>query len=122
MADWFLPEALGVESNQFQELLADEFDRQAKELGRPPLPIWCINNTKKKELRIRRLGAYLSRHELRFRADSPGTRMLVNQMREFPLADHDDGPDALEMAIRLMGEYGMSEIDDSLGDRLQLGA
>ncbi len=24
-----------------------------------------------------------------------------NQLREFPLAEHDDGPDALEMAIRL---------------------
>ncbi len=35
---------------------------------------------------------------------SPGTRLLVEQLQEFPVADHDDGPDALEMAIRLAGE------------------
>jgi len=27
-------------------------------------------------------------------------------LRDFPLADHDDGPDALEMAIRLPIEAG----------------
>jgi len=31
-----------------------------------------------------------------------GTRLLVSQLRDFPHADHDDGPDALEMAIRLL--------------------
>jgi hypothetical protein len=25
---------------------------------------------------------------------------LVDQLRDFPIGDHDDGPDALEMAIR----------------------
>ncbi len=38
---------------------------------------------------------------LRFKSHSHGTRLLFDQLREFPLADHDDGPDALEMAIRL---------------------
>jgi hypothetical protein len=41
---------------------------------------------------------------MRFKADSPGARLLVEQMKDFPLADHDDGPDALEMAIRLMAQ------------------
>jgi hypothetical protein len=27
---------------------------------------------------------------------------LVDQVRDFPLADHDDGPDSLEMAVRLI--------------------
>jgi hypothetical protein len=39
--------------------------------------------------------------ELRFKADSPGCRLLVDQLMDFPLADHDDGPDALEMCVRL---------------------
>ena len=39
--------------------------------------------------------------ELRFRADSPGCRLLVDQLMDFPIADHDDGPDALEMCMRL---------------------
>ena len=42
--------------------------------------------------RIRRLSQYVLNRELRFRADSPGCRLL---------AEHDDGPDALEMCIRL---------------------
>jgi hypothetical protein len=31
-----------------------------------------------------------------------GTALLVQQMRDFAVGDHDDGPDALEMALRLM--------------------
>jgi hypothetical protein len=30
-----------------------------------------------------------------------GGRLLVEQLRDFPCGDHDDGPDALEMAVRL---------------------
>ena len=30
--------------------------------------------------------------------------MLVDQLREFPTGKHDDGPDALEMAIRMGNE------------------
>ena len=36
-----------------------------------------------------------------FKADSPGCRQLVDQLMDFPLAEHDDGPDALEMCTRL---------------------
>ena len=32
-----------------------------------------------------------------FRTHRPGCRLLVDQLMDFPLADHDDGPDALEM-------------------------
>ena len=47
------------------------------------------------------------------------TQMLVDQLRDFPLGDHDDGPDALEMALRLAEEMlGASNRDDGLGDRL----
>jgi hypothetical protein len=35
---------------------------------------------------------------------SPGTSLLLEQMRAFPIHKHDDGPDALEMAIRLCEE------------------
>jgi predicted phage terminase large subunit-like protein len=55
-----------------------------------------------KEIRIRRLGGYLQTHQLRFKSGSPGTQLLVKQLREFPLSEHDDGPDALEMAIRTL--------------------
>ena len=55
-------------------------------------------------MRIRRLTPYLAQGRVRFKGDSPGARLLVEQLRDFPLADHDDGPDALEMAVRLAAE------------------
>ena len=61
----------------------------------------AIHNHAAKLVRIRRLGPYLSRRRLRFLARSPDTQLLVDQLRDFPIAAHDDGPDALEMALRL---------------------
>jgi len=72
--------------------------------------------------RIRRLGPYLASHRLRFKDASPSTRLLVEQLQEFPVADHDDGPDALEMAIRLAEQLFRSRtFDDGLGNRLPVG-
>jgi predicted phage terminase large subunit-like protein len=115
----FRPQAFGVETNQFQELLAGEFEyefRRQDVLGIQP---WSIDNRVNKLVRIRRLGPLLSNRRIRFKNDSPGTAMLIEQLREFPAADHDDGPDALEMAIRLAGElFSGSTAGDNLGDRL----
>ena len=66
------------------------------------MPVMSIHNRVNKEVRIRRLGPHLANKNLRFRANHEGTRMLVNQLREFPLSRYDDGPDALEMALRGM--------------------
>jgi predicted phage terminase large subunit-like protein len=94
-------DAVGLEANAFQDLLAPEFDRQCALLGVPPLPVHLMHNSCNKALRIARLGPYLDRDKLRFR-DTPGTRLLVEQLQEFPLAEHDDGPDAVEFALRLL--------------------
>ncbi len=116
----FRPDAFGVEANQFQELLAaafeEEFLRQGELAARP----WLVDNQVNKQVRIRRLGAYLASRRLRLRHGSPGTRMLLDQLRAFPLADHDDGPDALEMAIRLAAELLAGRCGDGLGNRLPL--
>ncbi len=93
-------DGFGCESDQFQELLADEFVRQTKAAGFM-LPIYkMLTGGVKKETRIRRLSADVTRKNIRFRA-TPGTRLLVRQLQEFPVADHDDGPDGLEYARRL---------------------
>jgi len=68
------------------------------------VPVYPIDNTANKQVRIRRLGTYLAQRKLRFKSRSPGTALLIQQMRDFPVGDHDDGPDALEMALRLMIE------------------
>jgi predicted phage terminase large subunit-like protein len=100
----FRPDAFAVEANHFQELLGDELVREARQRGRHDFAPWSITNNAPKKVRIRRLAPLLAQRRLAFRSGSPGTRLLVNQLRDFPCADHDDGPDALEMAYRLAME------------------
>jgi predicted phage terminase large subunit-like protein len=99
----FQPAGVAIEINQFQELLIAEFQRVGQQ-QRVHLPIYGANNQVNKQVRIRRLGTYLAQRKVRFKARSAGTALLVQQLRDFPVGDHDDGPDALEMALRLLIE------------------
>lgn len=96
----FWPDSAGVEINQFQHLLAEEIKKKMRK-RQIDIPIVEIYNNISKEVRIRRLGPYLSNQKLRF-VRSEGTRLLVSQLREFPLGKHDDGPDGLEGALRVL--------------------
>jgi predicted phage terminase large subunit-like protein len=120
----FRPDALGVESNQFQELLADQFVAEFRRQRTRQYPIYRIHNDTNKRVRIRRLAPYLAQCRLKFHLRTSGTRLLVEQLREFPAADFDDGPDALEMAIRLADALLSrdSAANDGFGDRLILDA
>jgi predicted phage terminase large subunit-like protein len=113
------PDAFGIEANQFQDLLAPSFDEEFRKQGVLGARPWLINNQVNKLVRIRRLGPHLAARRMRFKTDSPSTRLLVEQLKSFPNGDHDDGPDALEMALRLASEMSAVRIvDDGLGDRL----
>lgn len=101
LATKYVPQVVVLESNAFQSLLAPEFDRQCRDRRRPPLPIHLVEQRVPKETRIKRLGPHLLREKLRLR-DSVGCHRLVEQLREFPFGIHDDGPDALELAIRAL--------------------
>lgn len=96
----FRPDAFAIECNQFQQLFAVLIGHAARERG-VPVPVVELNNSVPKSVRLRRLGPYLHRRQLRFR-DTPGTRLLVQQLQEFPEGEHDDGPDSVEMALRLL--------------------
>lgn len=96
----FRPDGFAVETNQFQELLATELLRTAQQRG-IFLPLYPIDNRVSKVVRIRRLTPLLAQGRIKFKAGSAGARLLVEQLRDFPNGDHDDGPDALEMALRL---------------------
>lgn len=99
---------VALEANAWQDLLAPEIDRQCAELRVPPMPLQLVENRVQKELRISRIGPYLARKQLRF-ADTTYNRLLVRQLEDFPLGEHDDGPDALEMAIRLLGQIAAGD-------------
>lgn len=97
----FHPNVYGVETNQFQEVLAVEIEKQARERGLL-VPLVMLENMTSKIVRIRSgVGPYLARRRLFFKRHSQGARLLVDQLKEFPNGAHDDGPDALEMAIRV---------------------
>ena len=96
----FCPDGVVVESNQFQHLLASQILEESKKTGNA-VPILTLYNTVSKDVRIRRLGPYLANRLIRFKRND-ATKILVSQLREFPRGKHDDGPDALEMALRSM--------------------
>jgi predicted phage terminase large subunit-like protein len=94
-------QGFAVEINQFQELLGGEFIRLARE-HRLPMPLFGINNCVNKDVRIRTLGPLLAQKQVRFKGGSRGAKLLVQQLQAFPNGDHDDGPDALEMLVRML--------------------
>ena len=116
------PDAFGIETNGFQEIIAQNIHRKATEAGLASVPIYPYINTRSeaisalrrtgkpgksvagrgKEVDIRMLlTPILARHNLRIR-DTPQGRILGQQLRDFPLASHDDGPDALAGMVRMM--------------------
>jgi predicted phage terminase large subunit-like protein len=99
----FSPHLVGIEANQFQQLLVHEFERQAQGRFGVTWPVFRIVNKVPKIVRIRRLGPYITARELRVLANAGG-QLLVAQLMAFPQGEHDDGPDALEMAVRMMLE------------------
>jgi len=118
----FQPDAFGIESNQFQELLGSEFEAEFSRQGFVGARPSMLDNRVNKQVRIRRLGPYLSGRQIRFKNNSPSTRLLVRQLQEFPVGDHDDGPDAAEMALRMAKELTNGKrSDDGLGNRLPVG-
>ena len=91
-------DSLAVENNDSLGMLLPEFREQIAARGLV-LPLQGVHQKQGKEFRVLRLLAYLERGQVRFRR-TPGTRLLVDQLKDFPLGDHDDGPDALELAVR----------------------
>ena len=102
LLDTLRPDGFVYESTLFQELLGkmigDECVRRSV-----PCPIWEYAPNEDKIVRIRMaLTPLLGQKRLHLLEDSPGNRLLLNQLREFPTGVHDDGPDSLTMATYLI--------------------
>lgn len=96
-------DAIGIETNGFQgELRTQAIQVLRAEYGIHAPILGLENRTSSKILRIRSLDPLLQKRQLRF-VDNRDTRLLVQQLKEFGHPDaHDDGPDGLEMATRLL--------------------
>lgn len=88
--------SFGVEEVQFQEFLKSELERRSRVAGRP-VPVHGLKQTVDKLGRIQRLQPLITSGAIRF---SRRHTALLDQLRRFPHGAHDDGPDALEMAVR----------------------
>lgn len=90
----------GIEVNQYQDLLRlMVIERSAKE--GLYLPIVELRHTKDKVLRVQALIPYVKNGYIRFNREH---RVLLEQMLGFPKLKHDDGPDCLEMAVRMVSQ------------------
>ncbi|MCG9031608.1 phage terminase large subunit [Laribacter hongkongensis] len=83
----------GVETVQFQEFFKDELVKRAAVAG-IPVPARGIKPIGDKSLRIETLQPHMANGLIRLH-DSQA--VLIAQLRHFPMADHDDGPDGLHM-------------------------
>lgn len=113
----FNPLIFCIEANGFQRLLADPIARLSRAAGLM-LPVEGWINSVAKTTRIRSLASYLARGEFRFRRHSPGTALLVEQLKGFPASKHDDGPDALAMAVEVVRTRYYSQQPELLADGL----
>jgi len=89
---------IGIETNQFQHFLAEEVASRSNAAG-VYLPVRNVTHTSDKLGRIQSLEPLVVNGTLRF---SRKHRKLIEQLTQFPMAAHDDGPDALALAVEVL--------------------
>ena len=67
-------------------------------LSEKNLPIEEINSTQNKDARIQSLQPFVKNGYIKF---SRKHKTLLKQMLEYPMGKNDDGPDGLQMAVKL---------------------
>jgi len=100
----FNPFVVGFESNGFQVVLADDWEKMALQSGYTPA-IKLINNRVNKEVRVLSLSPIVERGIIRFLKGHSDQELLIEQLIYFPGNTNDDGPDALEGAVSLVKHY-----------------
>ncbi len=83
----------GIEAVQFQEFMRTELVKRSAARG-APVPARAIIPNADKVLRIESIQPHVANGLIRLH---PSQTTLLSQLRHFPKADHDDGPDALQM-------------------------
>jgi predicted phage terminase large subunit-like protein len=87
----------GVETVQFQYYFKDVMVKKSIKAGEY-LPIEEITSTQNKQVRIESLQPFIKNKYLKF---NPKHKTLLQQFKEYPMGKNDDGPDGVEMAVRL---------------------
>lgn len=87
---------IGIEANNFQGLLVSDIQKKAKETSLYPNLVPITNTTNKVQRILEVQPALQTRGLLLSRSHA----ILLEQLKYFPKARHDDGPDALRMALQ----------------------
>lgn len=99
-----------VEIVQFQQMLQDLLLKEAIKAG-VPMPARGITPHTDKDLRIESLQPYLKNGQILLH---PSQSTLIGQLKHWPKADHDDGPDCLEMLWKAAtAGFGSMEVQSS---------
>jgi len=99
-----------VEANNFQELMVNALEKEAKSQG-ISINLTPLKNTGPKNQRILSLYPWTKNGLLKFWRS---LKLLLEQFRMFPRGKHDDGLDALEMAVRIANQSRGSKVDGYL--------
>ena len=91
-----------IEAVQFQAFLHSELLKRSAKAG-IPVPAIAVKPHVDKLLRIEGIQPFVASGQILLH---PSQTELVAQLRHFPKADHDDGPDALEMLWQLATRGG----------------
>jgi hypothetical protein len=100
------PQALAIEANGFQQVFAGNVKRKVLAAERTinasirEMAQTFGGGDSKPRVRIS-LSPLLAQGRLRI-ANTPGGRLLLEQLREFPGGLHDDGPDSVELATQMI--------------------
>lgn len=105
----------GIEAVQFQEFFRTELIKRSAQRG-VPVPARALIPHADKILRIESLQPHVANGLIRLH---PSQKVLFEHLRHFPKADHDDGPDALQMlwmlAVSGHASYGYAPVGASRG-------
>ena len=82
-----------IETVQFQEFFATELQKRSAALG-IPIPVRSVKPAGDKDLRILSIQPHVEAGRIRL---GRGLHTLIEQLKHYPEAPHDDGPDALHM-------------------------
>ena len=97
---------MAIESNAFQVVLKQMIDEASKERGLF-IPTMEIKNVSDKVARLSSISPLIESGVISF---LPEQYELIEQLIQFPKASHDDGPDALEMAIRVLRKQKLPRV------------
>ncbi|MBW1991574.1 MAG: hypothetical protein JRI59_05580, partial [Deltaproteobacteria bacterium] len=102
---------VGIEENMLEDFLHEAISTYAREAGRY-LPWMPVKHTTNKEARIIGTLAYLVEHGKLFFERGQSDQDLLREQLVYLLNQtvHDDGPDALEGAVRLLQQGGMGPV------------